>query len=262
MSESTIDLGRIPENRKLYFASDFHLGSPNLKESQLREKRIVAWLDEIKKDAHAVFLLGDIFDFWFEYTHVIPKGFVRLLGKLAELSDDGIPLYIFTGNHDMWMFDYFEKEIGVKIIRSTIDLKVNDKKLFLGHGDGLGPGDRTYKLIKAFFSNKFCQGLFSILPPRIGFGIAQDWSSKSRRKNVKKDKEFLGEKEFLIQYVKTVEESQHHDYYIFGHRHLPLEIRIGNQSKYINLGEWINHNSYAVFAENKVDLLYYSTSDK
>jgi len=169
--------------KKIYFASDFHLGVPSYEKSLEREKLLVKWLDEIKKDAEEVYLMGDLFDFWFEYKHAAPKGFVRLLGKIAEITDSGIPVYLFTGNHDMWMFDYLPKEIGVKIYREPIEKKFGSKTFYLGHGDGLGPGDKGYKFIKKVFANKFCQWLFARLHPNLGIGMAHYWSRKSRVAN-------------------------------------------------------------------------------
>lgn len=257
MKIKKITLPQIESGKKIFFASDFHLGSPNFLATQEREKKIVRWLDEISSSAHAIFLLGDLFDFWFEYKYVIPKGFVRLQGKIAELTDQGIPVFFFTGNHDMWMFDYFQKELGVTIFHSPVELEIQHKKLLIGHGDGLGPGDFTYKIIKRFFENRFCQWLFSILPTKIGFGIATNWSKHSRSQNIEKDQKFLGEKEHLTQFCKELEVKNHYDYYIFGHRHLPLEIPISENSKYINIGEWISQCSYGVFENSQFDLKYY-----
>jgi len=234
-------------NKKIYFASDFHLGVPTYEKSLEREKRIVRWLDEIKQDAEEIYLMGDMFDFWFEYKHVVPKGFVRLLGKIAEITDSGIPVTFFTGNHDMWMFDFFPKELGVKLYREPIVREYNGKKFFLGHGDGLGPGDRGYKFIKKVFANPVCQWLFARLHPNFAMGMAHYWSKKSRLANGTSDEKFTGEEnEWLIVYAKEVLKQQHYDYFIFGHRHLPLDINLGN-SRYINLGEWIKYNTYAVF---------------
>ncbi|MEQ8425759.1 MAG: UDP-2,3-diacylglucosamine diphosphatase, partial [Cyclobacteriaceae bacterium] len=183
----------LPSGKKLYFASDFHLGVPNRETSLEREKRIVRWLDSVSADAHAIYLLGDIFDFWFEYKHAIPKGFIRLMGKLAELRDRDIPIYFFTGNHDMWMFDYFPKELGIPIYRQPIELKVGDHLLMIGHGDGLGPGDSSYKILKKFFNSGLCQWLFARLHPNFGIGIAKFWSKSSRIANMKREEKFSGE---------------------------------------------------------------------
>ena len=234
--------------KKIFFASDFHLGVPDHQTSLDRERRIVKWLDSIKAEAHTIYLLGDIFDFWFEYRHAIPKGFIRLQGKLAELTDAGIPVIFFTGNHDMWMFDYFPQELGIPIYRKPQTLQVGRHKLLIGHGDGLGPGDNTYKFLKKFFNSKLCQWLFARIHPNLGIGIASYWSRKSRISNLKREEKFEGEEgEFLWHYCNEVERQQHFDYYIFGHRHLPLELKIGANSLYINLGEWVHFNSYAEY---------------
>lgn len=236
------------EGKKIFFASDFHLGVPDRQSSLIREKKIVAWLDSIKNEAHSIFLLGDIFDFWFEYRHAIPKGYIRLQGKLAEIRDAGIPVIFFTGNHDMWMFDYFEKELGIPIYRDPQVLVVGKQKLLIGHGDGLGPGDKTYKMLKKIFNSRVCQWLFARLHPNFGIGIANYWSRNSRISNSKKEEKFQGEEgEFLLVFCRELERKEHHDYYIFGHRHLPLDLEISQHSRYINLGEWVNFTSYAEY---------------
>lgn len=241
--------------KKIYFASDFHLGVPSFEKSLAREKRIVKWLDEIKHDAAEIYFMGDMFDFWFEYKYAAPKGFVRLLGKIAEITDSGIPVTFFTGNHDMWMFDYLPREIGVTIYKDPIEKEFNGKKFFLGHGDGLGPGDKGYKFIKKIFSNRFCQWLFARIHPNFGIGMANYWSRKSRLSNGPEDEKFTGEEnEWLIVFAKEVLQTKHFDYFIFGHRHLPLDIKLAENSRYINLGEWVNYNTYAVFDGNTVEL--------
>ncbi len=247
------------ESKKIYFASDFHLGAPSYDASLMREKRIVRWLNEIQKDAEEIYLMGDLFDFWFEYKYTVPKGFVRLLGKLAEISDAGIKVTLFTGNHDMWMFDYLPKELGVTVHRDPIVKIYNGKKFFLGHGDGLGPGDKGYKFIKRIFSNRFCQWLFERLHPNFSIRMANYWSHKSRISNAPKDEQFKGEdKEWLVSFAKEELKKEHYDYFIFGHRHLPLDIKLSENSRYLNLGEWVNYNTYAVFDGNKLELKYYS----
>lgn len=237
----------LPTGKKIFFASDFHLGVPDQESSRQREQKIVKWLSSIEDEAAAVFLVGDIFDFWFEYKYTVPKGYIRLLGKLAFLRDKGIPVYFFTGNHDMWMFDYFPKELDIPVFRKPISFKVNDTSIYVGHGDGLGPGDHVYKILKRIFANKICQRAFAILPSYIGMGIANYWSKSSRLSNIQKDEQFLNEKEWLYQYCLKLEKKQHFDYYIFGHRHLPLNMKINDRSHYINLGEWVNYYTYAVF---------------
>jgi UDP-2,3-diacylglucosamine hydrolase len=249
---------KIPSNKKIYFASDFHLGAPNLSESHQREKKIVRWMNHIQNDAAALFLVGDIFDFWHEYKRAIPKGFIRFQGKLAELADSGLPIYIFTGNHDMWMFDYLPKELGVTLYREPIKREFNGKKFLIGHGDGLGPGDHGYKFIKKVFANRLSQWLFARIHPNLGIGLADYWSGKSRKANRGEDEKFLGEEnEWLAIYCKEYLKQEHMDYFIFGHRHLPLDLRVGENSRYINLGEWINYNSYAVFDGKELKLTSY-----
>lgn len=245
----------IPEGKKIYFASDFHLGVKAKDSSQIREKKIVKWLDQIQKDAFEIYLVGDVFDFWFEYKTVVPKGFIRLQGKIAELTDKGIPVHMFTGNHDMWIFDYIPDELGVKLYRGPIEKVYNEKKFFIGHGDGLGPGDKGYKFIKKVFSNKLCQWLFARLHPNFGIGLANYWSGKSRSSSNLEEMEFLGEKkEWLVQFCKNKLEKEHFDYFVFGHRHLPLNIDLPRESKYINLGDWLHHYTFLVFDGKEVTL--------
>ena len=252
---NSIVTDNIPENKKIYFASDFHLGTPNYEDSRERERKIVAWLNQISKDVHTLFLVGDLFDFWFEYKTVVPKGYVRFLGKLAELSDKGVQIYLFTGNHDMWMFDYLEKELNVKILREPTDFIFNNKKFHIGHGDGLGPGDETYKVLKKIFANKLCQWLFERIHPNLGIGIANAWSRKSRAGNNKKEEIFHDKEEWIYQYCLNLENNGlKYDYYIFGHRHLPIDMQVSENSRYLNLGEWINYFSYASFDGNRLSL--------
>jgi UDP-2,3-diacylglucosamine hydrolase len=250
-------------NKKIFFASDFHLGVPDHAASLERERKIVQWLDEIRNEAHSIYLLGDIFDFWFEYKFTIPKGYIRLLGKLAELRDAGIPIFFFTGNHDMWMFDYFPDHLGIPVFREPHLLEVGPQKILIGHGDGLGPGDNTYKILKKFFNSRVCQWLFARLHPNLGVGIANAWSKRSRITNLKREEKFEGqEAEFLWAYCRELEKVKHHDFYIFGHRHLPLNLKISDNSTYINLGEWVHFNTYAVYDGTKVDLKEFKPHSK
>ena len=245
--------------QKIYFASDFHLGIPSYEKSLAREKKVVKWLDEVKQDATELFLVGDVFDFWFEYKRVIPKGFVRLQGKIAEITDSGIPVHYFIGNHDMWVFNYFEQELGVIMHREPITRTINGKELFIGHGDGLGSGDNGYKFIKKVFRNPVCQWLFERLHPNFGIGLALAWSKKSR--GITAEPGFLGEeKEFLVQFCKDYLNKEHIDYFVFGHRHLPLDFELSATSRYINLGEWINHFTYGIFDGNKLELKSFNSA--
>lgn len=245
--------------KKIYFASDFHLGVPTYEKSLEREKRIVAWLNTIENDCEELYLLGDVFDFWFEYKTVVPRGYVRLLGKLAEISDRGIPIHYFTGNHDMWTFDYLVKELNVQLHREPIEKTYNGKSFYIGHGDGLGPGDHGYKFIKKVFASKICQWLFARIHPNFGVGLGNYWSRKSRIATGTVDEKFLGEeKEWPVIHSKELLEKKKYDYFIFGHRHLPLDISINGTSRYINLGDWIKYDSYGVFDGVNLELKYSS----
>ena len=247
--------------KSVFFASDFHLGVPTFEKSLEREKLIVKWLDEIKDRAEEIFLVGDIFDFWFEYKNAIPKGFVRLQGKIAELTDSGIPIHIFTGNHDMWIFDYIPRELGVSLHREPIQRTFGNKKFYIGHGDGLGPGDRGYKFIKKIFTNKFFQWSFARFHPNFGIGVANYSSRKSRAKTGDTDEKFLGEdNEWLVAYSKEILEKEHYDYFVFGHRHLPLDISLNEKSRYINLGDWIKYFTYGEFDGSGLKLKQYPSN--
>ncbi|WP_448105136.1 UDP-2,3-diacylglucosamine diphosphatase [Pedobacter panaciterrae] len=244
-------------NKNIYFASDFHLGSPYFFESRKREDRILRWLNAIEPTCSELFLMGDVFDFWFEYSTVVPKGFIRLQGKLAAMTDAGIKIYFFKGNHDMWVNDYFTKEMGIEIISDELVIERNGKTFFLHHGDGLGPGDRKYKMLRKIFRNPVCRWLFSMVPPRIGMGIANGWSRSSRAASSKVEV-FEGiENEWLAIYAKEQMVKQHYDFFVFGHRHLPLDLDLGGGTKYVNLGEWITYNSYAVFDGDVLSLKYF-----
>ncbi len=248
----------IPEGKKVYFSSDNHLGAPDFETSKPREKKFVAWLDEVKKDAAAIFLLGDLFDFWFEYKTVVPKGFVRTLGKLAEIRESGIPIYFFVGNHDLWMNGYFEKELNIQTFHEPQEFILNKKTFLIGHGDGLGPGDKGYKRMKKVFTNPVFKWVFRWLHPDIGVKIAQYMSVKNKLISGDDDAIFLGEdNEWLVQYCKSKQQQKHYDYFVFGHRHLPMTINIAEKSEYINLGDWISYYTYGDFDGKKLKLKEY-----
>ncbi|MBP9882447.1 MAG: UDP-2,3-diacylglucosamine diphosphatase [Chitinophagales bacterium] len=232
----------------VYFASDLHLGIPDYNASLEREKRFVRWLDQVQSDASAIFIVGDLFDFWFEYRQVVPKGYVRVLGKLAALRDKGIPVYFFTGNHDQWMRDYFQHELGIPVFHEPQRVTIGGKQFLIAHGDGLGPGDHGYKFLKTLFRGRFSRWLFGMLHPDIGVWLGKRWSKNNRLINGNDQAEFMGEeKEWLVQFARTVLKTDPIDYFIFGHRHIVLEYQLTETSKYINLGDWIKFNSYAVF---------------
>jgi UDP-2,3-diacylglucosamine hydrolase len=244
-------------SNKIYFASDFHLGTGTYEKQRAREDRVVRWLDSIKDDAAELFLMGDVFDFWFEYKTVVPKGYIRFLGKLSQLADAGVKLYFFKGNHDMWMFDYFEKELGAVIISDELEIERGGKKFLLHHGDGLGPGDKVYKILKKFFRSRLCQWLFARVHPNLGVGIANKWSMQSRNTYQKPQNLKVNEQEWLVIYCNEVLQTRFYDFMIFGHRHKPLDIQLTPQSRYINLGEWLNYNTYAVFDGESLTLEYF-----
>lgn len=249
---------QIPAGKKVYFLSDFHLGVPNHASSLEREKRIVSFLEQSRKDAAMIFVVGDLFDFWFEYRTVVPKGYVRILGKLAELTDSGIPIHFFVGNHDMWMSGYFEKELNIPVFFENQTYVFNDKTFLIGHGDGLGPGDYGYKFIKKIFRNPICKFLFGLLPPYFGISLANYLSKGSRTITGSSDEQFLGEeKEWLVVYCKEQLQQLHFDYFIFGHRHLPIDVKLNEKSRYINLGDWIRYNSYGEFDGSELYLKYH-----
>lgn len=246
---------QIPPNKKIYFSSDIHLGAPTMKQSKKRELRFVAWLEEVRKDAQAIFLLGDLFDFWFEYKEVVPKGYVRTLGKLAELRDEGIEIHFFVGNHDLWMNGYFEEELNIPVYHQPKEFLINGKTFFIGHGDGLGPHDKGYKRMKKVFTHPFSKWLYRCLHPDIGVRLAKHLSVKNKLISGDDDAVFLGEdNEWLAQYCKRKLTQKHRDYFIFGHRHMPLEINLEKNSTYINTGDWINYYTYAVFDGERLQL--------
>ena len=246
MSDYTIELAK---NKKIFFASDLHLGLSGIsrKKEIEREKKIVRWLNLIEKEAQVIFFVGDIFDFWFEYRHTVPKGYIRILGKIAQLVDRGIEVIFFTGNHDLWMCEYFQEELGIPVHKQSIEIVINGKAFLVGHGDGLGPGDNFYKILKKIFTNKIAQWLFRWLHPDIGISLAKRWSKSSRRRKKGFDEKFLGEKEYLIQYCRMKEKEKHRDYYVFGHRHMSLEFQLSDDSRYINIGEWVNKFTYGMY---------------
>ena len=249
---------QLPAGKKVYFLSDFHLGAPNHEKSLERERLIVRFLDEARKDAAVIFIVGDVFDFWYEYKHVVPKGFVRLLGKWAEIADSGIPVHFFVGNHDMWMKDYFWKELNTSVYYEAAEFTFNDRLFHVAHGDGLGPGDHGYKALKKLFRNPLAQWAFGILPPRVGIGLADYFSRKSRGGEHAEETFHGADNEWLITYAREVLQQKKVDYFIFGHRHLPIDFRLSEGSRYINLGDWVIYFTYAVFDGQELTLKSYT----
>lgn len=244
----------LPQGKKVYFASDFHFGAPDATQSRNREIEAVQWLSQCQKDAFAIILLGDVFDFWFETPYLVPKGCIRFLGKLAQLSDKGIKILFFGGNHDMWQKNYFEQEMGALFFNRPLHLTINQTRFYLVHGDGIGPGDTTYKLIKKLiFLNPLLRFVFNYITitPLMAFG--HGWRKISLRKKKYKKPQWLGQAEWLLQHSQQINKTQHHHYYVYGHRHLVRKEKIENDSYYVNLGEWLFERNYTVFDGHKLE---------
>ncbi|KAA5531929.1 UDP-2,3-diacylglucosamine diphosphatase [Paenimyroides baculatum] len=254
----------IPADKKVYFTSDHHFGAPTREKSLPREALFLKWLNAIEKDAGALFIVGDLFDFWFEYKKVVPKGFVRILGKLAQMRDNGLPIYFFVGNHDLWMEDYFEEELDIPVFHEPKVFKIFDKTVFIGHGDGLGPGDKGYKRMKKVFTNPFSKWLFRWLHPDIGVRLAEYLSVKNKLISGDDDAKYLGEeKEWLILYANKKVNEHFADYFIFGHRHLPMTLPLKNNANalYINLGDWIQYFTFGVLTSSGFELNSFSQAE-
>lgn len=245
----------LQSGKKIYFASDQHFGVPDLQQSRIREEKFIRWMDSIKKNAQVLFLMGDLFDFWHEWKYVVPKGYIRVLGKIAELKDCGIDIYFFVGNHDLWMKNYFEVELGIPVFFEKKYYEINSNQFLLAHGDGLGPGDKGYKRMKKVFTNPIAQWAFRWLHPDIAMKIANYMSQKNKMISGVEDQKFLGEdKEFLILYSKEKLKTEKIDYFVYGHRHLPMVLDLQKGAKYINLGDWISYFTYGVFDGEQFDL--------
>lgn len=247
------------QDKKAYFVSDIHLGAPALKNNRERELAFVDWLNGIKEDASHLFLMGDIFDFWFEYKTVVPRGFTRTLGKIAELADSGIEVHFFTGNHDVWVFDYLPDELGMTLHRTEFKTTLNGKKFFLAHGDGLDQSDKGYLFLKKMFTSKIMQWIFARFHPNFGLSLGHRWSKHSRISNGISAEEFKGTtNEGMFIFAESVLHEEKFDYFIFGHRHVLVDQLIGTNSRYINLGDWIHHFSYGVFDGTEFKLKQYN----
>lgn len=242
-------------NKHIYFVSDAHLGLPDYRESRDREKLLVEWLDEIKPYTKELFLVGDLFDFWHEWKRVVPRGFTRFLGKICEFTDAGIPVHFFTGNHDVWVYDYLIEETGMILHRKEYLFETNNKKFYIAHGDGLGPGDRGFKLLKKVFTNRVLQWFFARLHPNFSMWLGNSWSVG--RKYSQREVKSFGENELLVKHSRIILEKEHHDYFIYGHRHLPQTIQLNENAIYMNLGDWLTNFTYARFDGDKLELLNY-----
>jgi len=244
------------EKDKIYFVSDMHFGSDTFGDSTEREKRFVRWLDSIKNKAKTLYLLGDIFDFWFEYKKAVPRGFTRFLGKIAEMSDAGTEIHYFTGNHDIWVYDYLPQEMGVTVHKQALVTEIYGKTFYLAHGDGLGDESRSFKLIRWVFHNRICQKLFSLIHPTIGIGLAHVWAKRSRMKELAHPTPYFGEdKEHLVLFAKNyIRSHPDTDYLIFGHRHILLDLMLNKKNRMMIIGDWLQYFSYAVFDGKELNL--------
>ena len=246
--------------KKLYFLTDAHLGAGN--DSRSREKELCTLLDKMKEDADTIVFLGDMFDFWFTYKYVVPRGHIRLLGRMAEMADAGIKLHFFIGNHDMWMFDYLQNEMSITMHDEPDIIDFDGKRFLVGHGDGLGHQDKKYDVLRWIFRNKFNQKMFSLLPEWATFGVATGWSRNSRKGHIKHNPkifEYQGDdKEGIVIYCRQRLQNEKIDYCVFGHRHTPLVRNIsadnGNSAVYVNVGDWLMHRNYAVYADGELVL--------
>jgi UDP-2,3-diacylglucosamine hydrolase len=251
----------------IYFISDQHFGIPTREASAQRETLFIQWLEQIRCDAEALYLMGDLFDFWFEYKTVIQKGYVRLLGKLAEIVDSGIPVYYFRGNHDIWAFDYLEKEVGLKVNRKPAIEVIKGKRFYMAHGDGLGKGDNGYKFIKKIFESRFNQWWYRLIHPDAGNRFAWFWAGRSRKSSHKKNKKHIEKegititetnvKNRLANYCKEILKTEKIDFFVFGHYHQPIQYDLTSEAKLFTIGDWINHFSYGVFDGEKFELKRY-----
>lgn len=244
---------------KTYFVSDAHLGSKALKDKFFNEKKLVRWMNEIQPDCEALYLLGDMIDFWFEYREAVPKGYARFFGKLAEFTDAGIPVYWFAGNHDIWLFDYVQKELGVQVVQGSLSISIKGKQFFLSHGDGLGDPSFMFRLLRGIFHSRACQRLFGWIHPDMGLTFGLNWAKHSRLKREDHPETYLGEnQEYLIQFVKNeIREKgdQSADFYIFGHRHIVLDLQLSVKSRIVILGDWFQHFTFASFDGEHLELV-------
>ncbi len=250
-----MDTLKLPVGKKVYFASDFHLGVPDPQKSRARELRIIEWLESIRHDSAAIFLLGDIFDTWFEYKEVVPKGYVRLLGKIAEIADSGVRIDLFTGNHDFWMKDYFQNELGTRVHFSDILLRIEEKTFNIGHGDGLGPGDHRYKALKKLLSSPISRFFYLLLHPNIGMRVASYFSQRGQKHDENHRETYKGaDQEYLVRYAQD-KSDEDIDYFIFGHRHIPIHYQLSSGATYYNTGDWIRYESYVEYDGTDCQLL-------
>ena len=234
----------------MYFLSDAHLGSLAIPHKRTQERRLVRFLDSIKHKAAAIYLLGDMFDFWNEYRYVVPKGYTRFLGKISELTDMGVEVHFFTGNHDLWTYGYLEEECGMIVHRKPVTTEIYGKLFFIAHGDGLGDPDKKFKFLKWMFHNRTCQRLLNAFHPRWGMWLGLNWAKHSRLKHADgKEPPYMGEnREHLVLFTKDYIKSHPNiDYFIYGHRHIELDLMLSRKSRMMIIGDWIWQFTYVVY---------------
>jgi UDP-2,3-diacylglucosamine hydrolase len=247
----------LSEKGLIYFVSDVHLGAPALKNNRERELLFANWLDDIKDNVAELYLMGDIFDYWYEYKKVAPRGFTRILGRIADLTDNGIPVHFFTGNHDIWVFDYLPEETGVILHREPVVAEIKGKKFFLAHGDGLDASDKGYLFLKKVFTNKPMQWLFSRLHPNFAFSVAHKWSATSRLSKTDYQEDFMANQDGMYKFAAGFLENTPVDYFVMGHRHRMTMEKMKGNATFILLGDWISRFSYGVFDGEKFELKKY-----
>ena len=236
------------EDKKVYFISDLHLGAQYFADPKAKERAVVRWLDSVRHTAADIYLLGDILDYWYEYRYVVPRGYVRFLGKLAELSDAGVRIHWFIGNHDIWIFDYLPSELGIEVIDGSVERDILGKRFFLTHGDGVGRHGLVFTAMRGLFRNRFCQFLFAAIHPRWTIPFAHGWSRQSRQSHAECCK--VPEKAVRCLHEFAEEYSAEHpeiDYFIFGHLHILEDRKLRGGAHMVVLGDWIGLNSYAEF---------------
>ncbi|MDO4789609.1 MAG: UDP-2,3-diacylglucosamine diphosphatase [Porphyromonas sp.] len=272
MADSNITSYNIPQGKSVYFFSDVHLGSPYHKSPVDLERQLVRWLRSIEEDACMVVMLGDIFDYWFEYKDVVPSGFTRFLGQIARMSDLGIEMHFFTGNHDIWSFGYLEQELGVKLHKGSWECLIGGKRFFMAHGDEYDYRSKGFRLIRSIFHNRVCQKLYAAIHPRWTVGLAHFWSNYSRKKGIEKkygeNPDFVDEDDnYLIvwtkKYLSEIKgEKEKPDIFVFGHLHKLVDLMLPDRRRIVILGDWIKYNSYAKWDGNQISLELYEGEDR
>lgn len=246
MFTALTDIQLLP-GKKVYFASDFHFGIPDYATSRKREQVICNWLNSIQHNAQHIFLLGDVFDAWMEYTWVVPKGHVRFLGKLAELSDKGIHIHMFIGNHDVWMRGYFEQELQIPVYKELRQVQINEKKIVMGHGDGVSTLEKKYRIMKAIIHHPVSQWIYRKLHPDWGLALADYFSRLGPKHKYEALTLKPANQEYQMLFANDCLKHTHYDYFIFGHRHIPYQVQLTQNSEILNVGDWLQFNTYAVF---------------